>query len=125
MTTIARSLPIPKVDEHPLLDHQGVSGYRLGYLIRLDQDELLRRLPEVRKAVHQLHEAGFPHGDSSPSNITKTQDGTIVLIGFGYAGKIGTQASSSVPHWVYEDAIVTVQADQRALERISKLIERT
>jgi tRNA A-37 threonylcarbamoyl transferase component Bud32 len=125
MTTIARSLPIPKVDEHPLLDHQGVSGYRLEYLIRLDQDELLRRLPEVRKAVHQLHEAGFSHGDSSPSNITKTQDGTIVLIGFGYAGKIGTQASSSVPHWVYEDAIVTVQADQRALERISKLIERT
>jgi tRNA A-37 threonylcarbamoyl transferase component Bud32 len=125
MTKVARSVPLPKVDEHPLLDHQGIFGYRLEYLIRLEQDELLRRLPDVRKAVHRLHEGGFSHGDLSPSNIMKTQDGTIVLIDFGYAGKIGTQASSSVPHWVYADAVVTVQADQRALERISKLIQRT
>ena len=125
MTKVARSVPLPKVDEHPLLDHQGIFGYRLEYLIRLEQDELLRRLPDVGKAVHRLHEGGFSHGDLSPSNIMKTQDGTIVLIDFGYAGKIGTQASSSVPHWVYADAVVTVQADQRALERISKLIQRT
>jgi tRNA A-37 threonylcarbamoyl transferase component Bud32 len=124
MTTIAMSLPIPKVDEHPLLDDQGIFGYRLEYLFCLETNELLRRLPEVKKAVQQLHEAGFSHGDLSQSNIMKNKEGAIVLIDFGHAGKIGTQVPSSVPQWVYEDAVVTVEADKQALERLSELRER-
>jgi hypothetical protein len=124
MTTIAMSLPIPKVDEHPLLEDQGIFGYRLEYLFCLEKNELLRRLPEVKKAVQQLHEAGFSHGDLSQSNIMKNKEGAIVLIDFGHAGKIGTQVPSSVPQWVYEDAVVTVEADKQALERLSELRER-
>jgi hypothetical protein len=124
MTTIAMSLPIPKVDEHPLLDDQGIFGYRLEYLFCLEKHELLRRLSEVKTAVQQLHKAGYPHGDLSQSNIMKNKEGAILLIDFGCAGKIGTQASSSVPHWVYGDAVVTVDADLRALERLSELNER-
>jgi hypothetical protein len=111
MTTVASSLPIPKIDEHPLLDHQGIFGYRLEHLFCLEVHELLRRLPELRKAVQQLHKAGYSHGDLSQSNIMKNKDGAIVLIDFGYAGKIGAQVPSSVPPWIYEaseDAVVTV-----------------
>lgn len=120
MTTIAQSLPIPKVDDCPLLDDQGMFGYRLEHLFRLERTELLQRLPEVRQAVRHLHEAGFSHGDLSQSNVMKNKQGAIVLIDFGYARQIGTQAPSSVPRWVYEDAVVTVEADQRALERLSE-----
>jgi hypothetical protein len=124
MTRIAMSLPIPKVDEHPLLDDQEVYGYRLEYLFCLERNELLRRLPEIRQAVRQLHEAGFSHGDLSQSNVMKNKEGAIVLIDFGYAGKIGTQVPLSVPRWVYEDGIVAIDADQQALERLSELSER-
>jgi hypothetical protein len=124
MTTVASSLPIPKVDEHPLLDDKGVYGYRLEYLFCLETNELLRRLPEIRQAVQQLHEAGFSHGDLSQSNIMMNKEGAIVLIDFGCAGKIGTQVPSSVPEWVYEDAVVAVDADLQALERLSELSER-
>jgi tRNA A-37 threonylcarbamoyl transferase component Bud32 len=60
----------------------------------------------------------------SQSNIMMNKEGAIVLIDFGCAGKIGTQVPSSVPEWVYEDAVVTVEADLRALERLSQLSER-
>jgi hypothetical protein len=114
---IAKSLPIPNVDDHSLRDDQGVFGYRLEYLICLEIDELIRRLPEVTEAVQQLHEAGFSHGDLSQSTIMKNNEGAIVLIDFGWAGKIGTPAPSSVPSWVYANAIVTVEVvDQQALE---------
>jgi tRNA A-37 threonylcarbamoyl transferase component Bud32 len=125
MTATARSLPIPKVDKHPLLDNQGIFGYRLEHLICLERNELPRRLPEIREAVRQLHEAGFSHGDLSQSNMMKNRKGAIVLIDFGYAGKIGTQASSSVPWWIYGDAVVTVEVDQQALGRLSELSEST
>jgi tRNA A-37 threonylcarbamoyl transferase component Bud32 len=124
MSRNAMSLPIPKVDDNPLLDNQGIFGYRLEHLFCLEKNELLRHLPEVREAVQQLHEAGFSHGDLSQSNIMKNKEGGIVLIDFGYAGKTGTQAPSSVPQRVYEDAVVTVEADQQALERLSELSER-
>jgi hypothetical protein len=124
MSRNAMSLPIPRVDVHPLLDDKGVYGYRLEYLFCLETNELLRRLPEIRQAVQQLHEAGFSHGDLSQSNIMMNKEGAIVLIDFGCAGKIGTQVPSSVPEWVYEDAVVTVEADLRALERLSQLSER-
>jgi tRNA A-37 threonylcarbamoyl transferase component Bud32 len=124
MSRNAMSLPIPKVDGQPLLDDQGIFGYRLEYLFCLEKNELLRRLPEVREAVQQLHEAGFSHGDLSQSNIMKKKEGAIVLIDFGYAGKIGTQVPLSVPQWVYEDGIVAIDADQQALERLSELSER-
>lgn len=123
MTSIARSLPIPKVDDHPLLDDEGIFGYCLEYLFCLETNELLQRLPEVREAVNQLHEAGFSHGDLSQSNVMKNKHGAIVLIDFGYAGKIGTQTPPSVPKWIYKDAVFTVEADQRALERLSELSE--
>jgi tRNA A-37 threonylcarbamoyl transferase component Bud32 len=119
------SLPITKMDDHPLLDDQGIFGYRLEYLFCLEKNELLQRLPEIRQAVQQLHEAGFSHGDLSQSNVMKNKGGAIVLIDFGYAGKIGTQVPSSVPRWVYENAVVTVDADLQALERLSELSERT
>jgi tRNA A-37 threonylcarbamoyl transferase component Bud32 len=125
MSRNAMSLPIPKVDEHPLLDDQGIYGYRLEHLFCLEKNELLQRLPEIRQAVQQLHEAGFSHGDLSQSNVMKNKGGAIVLIDFGYAGKIGTQVPSSVPRWVYENAVVTVDADLQALERLSELSERT
>jgi serine/threonine protein kinase len=125
MTMTAKSLPIPRVDDHPLRDDQGTFGYRLEFLVCLEKDELVHRLPEVREAVQQLHEAGFSHGDLSQSNMMKNKEGAIVLIDFGCAGKIGTQAASSVPSWVYENAVVTVEADQQALTRLSELGRKT
>ena len=113
-------LPIPKVDSHPLLDNQRIFGYRLEPLIHLERGELSRRLREVREAVHQLHQAGFSHGDLSESNMMKNKEGAIVLIDFGCAGKIGAQAPLSIPRWIYENAVITAGQDQQALERISE-----
>jgi 16S rRNA G1207 methylase RsmC len=56
--------------------------------------------------------------------MMKNKEGAIVLIDFGCGGKIGTQAASSVPSWAYENAVVTVEADHQALERLSELSER-
>lgn len=108
-----------KVDEHALFDEQGIFGYRMGYLIRLEMGELVRRMSEVRDAVSRLHGAGFSHGDlSNPTNIMKGKEGDIVLIDFDCAGKIGRSVPGAVPSWVYQGAIVTADTDLEALERL-------
>ncbi|THY58800.1 hypothetical protein D6C99_02125 [Aureobasidium pullulans] len=115
-----RSLPISKVDGHALFDEQGIFGYRMEYLIRLEMGELSRRMSEVRDAVARLHRAGFSHGDlGNPTNIMKSKEGDIVLIDFGCAGKIGRSVPGAVPYWVYQGAIVTADTDLQALERLA------
>lgn len=120
MNASEQSMPISKVDGHALFDEQGISGYRMECLIRLEMGELSRRLSEVRDAMARLHRAGFSHGDlGNPTNIMKGKEGDIVLIDFGCAGKIGRSVPGAVPSWVYQGAIVTADTDLQALERLS------
>ncbi|KAI5272043.1 hypothetical protein E4T47_04640 [Aureobasidium subglaciale] len=121
MRNTNRMLPIPKTSDRPLFDDQGVCGYAMEHLTRLDMEERVKRVSEIQKAVRNLHEAGFSHGDLSLSNVMKNKDGAITLIDFGCTGRLGTQVSECVPAWVYKDAIVTTEPDLQALEQLSVL----
>jgi tRNA A-37 threonylcarbamoyl transferase component Bud32 len=115
MTRTSQVLPIPKMCDSLLSDGLGVFGYRPERLTRLERRELQSRLPEVREAVRFLHQAGFSHGDLSPSNVMKNDQGAIILIDFGYAGRIGTMIPNSVPTWVYPHSTFSPDVDSRAL----------
>lgn len=121
MATVTPALTVPKIDQTPLSDEQGIFGYRLQHLIKLEQGELGRRLSDVKHAIECLHGAGFSHGDMNQSNVMKDNQGNIVLIDFGCAGKIGEQSSKSVPTWVYPDLLVTTDTDLKSFRRLSEI----
>lgn len=121
MATVEPALPVPKIDQESLSDEQGIFGYRLQHLNKLEQDELGRRLSDVKDAIRCLHGAGFSHGDLNQSNVMKDNQGSMVLINFGCAGKIGKESSKSVPTWVYPDLLVSTDTDLISFERLSKI----
>lgn len=85
-----QSLPTVMIAEQPIVDEEAIVGFRMKRLTRLDfSTELYERKTDIRKALERLHEAGFCHGDFTPSNVMKNELGQITLIDFGYAGRIG------------------------------------
>jgi len=100
-------------------------GFRLEMLTFLPVSEVMQRSAEVRSAVRSLHEAGFCHGDLTPSNVMQRDDGGIVLIDFGYAGETGKEVAQCIPDWVYRCRTVYPAADEERVERFFFVCEYT
>jgi hypothetical protein len=113
-------LPVVKVDQQPIIDNGAVCGYRMERLSRLDLAEFFARERDIRDALVRLHAAGFSHGDVSPNNIMKDDDGQIVLIDFGFARRIGDAVPPFIPRWVYADMIFSADSDWKALGRFTR-----
>lgn len=107
---------MPEVDPRPIVDGGRIHGYRMRPLCKLGQGELKARRDEVRRALPQLHAAGFCHGDVNPGNVMKDGNGRIVLVDFGFAGRIGTVVPPSIPSWVYTGPVFAAEEDLTALD---------
>jgi serine/threonine protein kinase len=94
-----------------------IYGYRMKRLYKLDVAEMQSRAKEIRKALYDLHSAGYCHGDLNPSNIMKDDDGRITIIDFSFAGRIGDKCPSYFPSYVYPDGVYDANGDLAALDR--------
>jgi hypothetical protein len=115
-------LPAPKVDPQPLTDHDGIYGYRMEYLCKIDFSELCGRGDEVWKAVGALHGKGMCHGDLSPSNVMSDKEGRLVLIDFSFSGFIGQDLPAYIPTWVYGSRIFNKETDLQRFDRFFKTV---
>jgi len=85
-----RHLPnVVKFHPEPLVDGEGIYGFRMEKLSKIDFQNLAARYEEVREAMRNLHSHGFCHGDLNPSNVMVNEEGEVVLIDFAFAGVIG------------------------------------
>lgn len=106
------SLPVAKVGTDPLIDGDGMYGYRLEALRKITACELNRYSEKTRAAISYFHTEGFSHGDLSPSNVMRNYKDDVVLIDCGFSGLIGTEIPDHIPQWVYEGNVFQPKADE-------------
>jgi hypothetical protein len=108
---------VAQVAGEPLADQDGVFGFRLELLHRVELEELQMRFQEVERLLDALHDAGYCHGDCSFSNIMQNQDGKLILIDLAFAGPLGSDIPEEFPKHLFSGSRYTANIDR---ERIRK-----
>lgn len=111
---------VARVGGEPLTDQDGIFGFRLERLYRVEFEDLQQRIQEVRKLLESLHGAGYCHGDYSFSNIMQNQEGRLVLIDLAFAGPLGSQIPENFPKHLLPGGRYNTNIDQERMERWGK-----
>jgi predicted Ser/Thr protein kinase len=82
--------PVVRVHSDPLQDDDGIFGFRMEKLNKLDLDTAANHISQIENAFKRLHRRDIVHNDISPSNIMLNGKGRITIIDFGRAGRAGT-----------------------------------
>jgi hypothetical protein len=107
---------VARIDSEPLRDHKGIFGFRLERLEKVEKEETGARKGEIETMLHQLHQAGYCHGDIHFCNIMKRSDGELVLIDFSYAGALGEAVPDHVPEYMHPGRVYSVKFDLERLQ---------
>lgn len=111
------SIPVPEFDPTPLVDVEGIYGYRMEKLLPLDFKNLVSVAKELRHIVDRLHECGLSHGDLNPSNVMRDKSGRLVLIDPSFSGKLGEPTPGHIPSWQYEGSVFSTTTDDKYLQQ--------
>lgn len=120
MRDLSKLEAVAQVAGEPLTDHDGVFGFRLERLYRVELEDLQLRFQEVQFLLDSLHTAGYCHGDCSFSNIMQNQEGRLVLIDLAFAGPLGSKIPEGFPVHLFPEGLYTVNVDR---ERVKKWAE--
>jgi serine/threonine protein kinase len=82
--------PVVRVQSDPLQDDDGIFGFRMEKLNKLDLSTAAKNISRIENAFERLHKKEIVHNDISPSNIMLNDVGRITIIDFGRAGRAGT-----------------------------------
>jgi RIO-like serine/threonine protein kinase len=111
-------LPIVKINPQPLVDHWGIFGFSMEKLFRINPSDLPSYVDSLEDVIRQLHSQGFVHGDISPSNVMRTEDGEIRLIDLSHAGKVNQPLPEYHPgrklkHWhTFEEKMDLIELEK-------------
>ena len=121
MQDLSKTKAVARVADEPLTDERGIFGFRLQRLYRVELRELQERFEEVEDLLETLHQAGYCHGDCSPSNIMKDVEGTLVLIDLAFAGRLGEGIPKDFPKYMFSEDVYTAEIDHRRVVEWRKL----
>ncbi|OAA61413.1 Protein kinase-like domain protein [Cordyceps fumosorosea ARSEF 2679] len=110
-------VPVVDFDQNPITCDGILYGYRMKELTKLEPGELYTRRKDARDALSLLHRAGYCHGDFHPSNMMKADDGRLILIDFGFSGRIGSPVPPFMPSWRFPTGRYCLDQDIAALEK--------
>jgi len=109
-------MPIPDIDPTPITEDGRIVAFGLERLVSPGYHKISERTQEVRTTVSMLHQAGFVHGDLSPSNVMLKQNDDVVLIDFGCSGRHGHTLPPYIPEWAYNGSVFDYRADEKRLD---------
>ncbi len=121
MLKMLNTQPVVRVQEEPISDEDGLFGFHMQKLYKINTVELAKRLDELEDAIKRVHEAGIAINDISISNVMLDAQDKITLIDFGFAGRIGEEVPSFFPPWKSRRALFSVETDNEAFEEICSL----
>ncbi|KAI9799084.1 MAG: hypothetical protein M1833_004278 [Piccolia ochrophora] len=89
----SENIHIGAISGEPLKNELEIFGFRMKELRRIPRNELAIHLPSIKKAVAEFHTAGIAHGDLSPSNCMRDDEGRVILIDLSHARYLGEPLS--------------------------------
>lgn len=92
------SLPVPSFGNEPLIDDEGIFGYRMELLSPIDFSDLGAVSDDLKAIIDRVHDCGFSHGDLNPSNIMRNGSGSLVIIDPSFSGPLGQQNQITYNH---------------------------
>lgn len=110
------SLPVPTFGTEPLIDGDGIFGYRMERLLPIKFSNLKAVSQDVRAVVNRLHDCGFSHGDLNPSNVMQNGNGNLVLIDPSLSGPLGEHIPDHIPWLQYESTLFCTTTDEKYLK---------
>ncbi|KAI7456623.1 hypothetical protein KC368_g6 [Hortaea werneckii] len=99
------SLRVPIFDDNPMLDDEGLFGYRMEQLYPIDFSNTQAISDDLKTLVNQVHDSGFSHGDLNPSNVMRNSNGSLVLIDPSRGGPLGQEVPHYIPSYQYEGTV--------------------
>ncbi|KIH86558.1 hypothetical protein SPBR_08902 [Sporothrix brasiliensis 5110] len=121
---VAQKAPVVSVHPDPLVDEDGIFGFRMEQLIKVPVRTLIQQhADEVQTIMQQIHDAGVVHNDFHPGNVMQRPDKTMIIIDFGRAGFVGQDipTGKELPLWkkpTYAFEADTITFEQFFTERI-------
>lgn len=97
------AIPIPKFDSEPITDVDGIFGYRIERLDKLDYANLKQYHPEIQRMLQQLHSEGLSFGDLHPGNIMQNEKGDLVFIDPACVGRVGDTIPAFIRNEIYNN----------------------
>ncbi|KAK4041787.1 hypothetical protein C8A01DRAFT_34164 [Parachaetomium inaequale] len=112
----ARGAPVVRVHPEPLVDGEGVFGFRMGKLTAIGPDTVIDK-GELVRCLEQIHNRGVVHNDFHSSNIMLNSGGQLIVIDFGRSGCVGSNIPMDKrPPWSRAEAY-SFEADRISLEK--------
>ncbi|RMY76148.1 hypothetical protein D0864_09705 [Hortaea werneckii] len=111
------SLPVPIFDDNPMIDNEGVFGYRMKQLYPIDFSNTQVISDDLKTLVNQVHDSGFSHGDLNPSNVMRNGNGSLILIDPSRGGPLGQEVPHYVPSYQYEGTVFSTTTDEKYLKK--------
>jgi serine/threonine protein kinase len=107
---------IVRAHPEPLTNEEGIYGFRMEHLHKIEFQDVEARSKEVWEMVKTLHALGYCHGDLSPSNVMRNGAGHLVLIDFSFSGRIGEPVPCYFPSWAHRGGVFDQTTDEDALK---------
>ena len=110
------SLPIPSFGHEPLIDDEGIFGYRMELLFPIDFSDVSAVSEDLKAIVSRVHDCGFSHGDLNPSNVMRNSSGSLVLIDPSFSGPNGRLVPDHIPSSQYKGTTFCTTTDEEYLK---------
>ena len=114
----SNGVPVVRTHQEPLIDEQGIFGFKMERLVDIDLNTAAKYIPDITKAIDEIHQSGVVHYDISPSNLMLNHEGLIRVIDFGRAGHIGEEIPSHKKKGIklLANATFSIDADENAVK---------
>lgn len=111
--------PVVRVHPEPLIDEEGIFGFRMEKLIPIDPGSEVDK-DEIIRCLDKIHEKGIVHNDFHISNVMRNKEGQVVAIDFGRSGRVGGKIAPEKRSPLWKAELYSFEADHLFLNKFFK-----
>jgi len=104
---------VVRVHPEPLVDKDGIFGFRMEWLLPITERECQA---DILRSLEGIHKTGIVHNDLHLGNVMRTKKDKIVMIDLGRSGRVGSKMPQEKrPPWFHNE-VYSFDADNIALD---------